>query len=475
MATRFSITSKHPMNELNLGQGGIEVAPASVRTESTERRFSDDLAEQDLSYWRQRLSGIPAILELPTDRPRPPAQSFRAARESVLFPRSLKQALDVLCEREGVSRYVVLLAAFQTLLTRYTRQDDIVVGSTIPGSEEVNSQKLLQRPAATVAIRTDMSDGPTFRQLLPRVSDAINAAREHRNAPWERLVETVQPDRDASHHPIFQALFALEDSEFLPDSDWEMDDPAAEAGPLNVDLQLRLCNRLDGLAAHLIYSTDLFDAATMVRMAGHFRKLIESIIANPEQHVSRLSLLTDEERQQLLIEWNDTRMDYARDRCVHQLFETQAARTPNDTAVTCGNQSLTYGELDRRANKLANHLIKLGATADGLVGICVERSLEMVVGLLGILKAGSAYVPLDPAYPRDRIAFMLENSEVPLLLTQAQLAENLPKGNSRVILIDSDWHEIAKQSQQRPALTLEPREPRLCDLHFRFYRQTQGC
>ena len=210
------------------------------------------------------------------------------------------------------------------------------------------------------------------------------------------------------------------------------------------------------MVGRIDYNADLFDAERIRRMARHFGKLLEGIVENPDETVGKLPLLADAERTRLVVEWNNTRMDYPRDRCVHHLFEEQAARTPNATAVVFGNDSLTYGELERRANHLANHLIRLGATPDSLVGICLERSLEMVVGLLGILKAGAAYVPLDPAYPRDRIAYMLENAEIPLLLTQAQLRESLPSTDCRTVLIDSDWLEIAKQSQEHPALILNP-------------------
>ena len=443
------------MSELNLDQRAVEVAPASVQTHTRKRQLGDDWVEQEVAYWRQKLAGIPAILELPTDRPRLPVQTFRAARESGVLPRSLKQALEALSEQEGVSLFVVLLAAFQALLTRYTRQDDIVVGVGMQGREEDYAQEISQRFTTSVAIRTDISGDPTFRQLLSRVNGEVNSACEHQNVPWERVVEAVQPDRDASRHPVFQVLLSLEDCQFSPRST-EISDPGTDARMLEVDLQLQMHDGPDGLSADFTYCTDLFDAATIIRMAGHFRKLLEGVVENPGETVWRLPLLTDAERSRLVIEWNNTGMDYARDRCVHQLFEAQAARTPNATAVVFEDESLTYRELERRANQLANHLIKLGASPDGLVGICLERSLEMVVGLLGILKSGAAYVPLDPAYPRDRIAFMLENAEVPLLLTQAQLRESLPNTASGAVLIDSDWPEIAKQSQSSPALTLNP-------------------
>jgi amino acid adenylation domain-containing protein len=443
------------MSELSLDPSAIEIVAASLPPESEELRSSAGLIDEELSYWRQRLAGIPAILELPTDRPRPPVQSFRAARESIVLSWGLKQALKELSEREGVSLFVTLLAAYQTLLSRYTRQEDIVVGASAPAGERLNSQELTER-FATTAIRTDMSGEPTFRQLLARVSEVVSSAREHQSLPWERLVEAVQPDRDASRHPVFQTRFSLEDSARLPESSWGRAEFPAPTGALKVDLQLQLRDEAEGFAAHFTYSTDLFDRSTIVRMAGHFRKLLEGIIANPNEQIARLPLLTDAERHQLVVEWNSTGMEYPRDRCVHQLFEAQAARTPNATALVFGSDSLTYGELDRRANQLAHHLIKLGAKPDGLVGICLERSLEMVVALFGILKAGSAYVPLDPAYPRDRIAYMLENSEASLLLTQARLTKNLPTSRAHVVLLDSDWPEIAKQSQESPALRLDP-------------------
>jgi non-ribosomal peptide synthetase component F len=336
------------MTELKLEQGTVEFAPGSVQA-------TDDLVDQEVSYWRQKLAGIPAILELPTDHPRPPIQTFRAARESLLLSRSLKQALEALAEQEGVSLFVVLLAAFQTLLTRYTPQDDIVVGVTTRGREEDGAQELNQSFAGSIVIRTDLTGNPTFRQLLSRVSNDANNAREHLNVSWERVVEAVEPDRDASRHPLFQVLFSLEDSPFSPGSE-EIWDHGKDSEVLKVDLQLQMQEQRDGLAAYFTYCSQLFEAATIVRMAGHFRKLLEGIVEKPDETVWSLPLLTDAERNRLVIEWNSTGMDYARDRCVHQLFEAQAARTPNATAVVFGNQSLTYGELERRAKSASEPL-----------------------------------------------------------------------------------------------------------------------
>jgi len=441
------------MSDLNLHPGAVQLAPATLQTANGEFS-SSQLVERDLVYWRQKLAGIPAILELPTDRPRPPAQSFRAGRESLVFPQALKRNIEALSTQVGLPFSVVLLAAFQTLLARYTRQDDIVVGSVLATGDQLYSRKSVQR-FTSLPVRTDMSGDLTFRQLLTRVNDSLNEACEHQNITWERLVEAVQPDRDPSRHPVFQTEFSLESSLGL-ESTWEAGELAPEPEILKVDLQLQLRDEPEGLQAIFTYSADLFDSATIVRMAGHFEKLLEGIVADPEQPIAKLPLLTPRERQQLVVEWNATGIEYARDKGIHQLFEAQAAQTPNAVAVVFQNRQLTYGELDRRANQLARHLLKLGAAPDGLIGICVERSLDMIVGLLGILKAGSAYVPLDPAYPADRIAFMLEDAEAPLLITQSQLVEHLPRSSSRRVLIDSDWHEIALQSEASPALTVDP-------------------
>ena len=434
------------MSVVKLDRDAFEIASTCEPNQIGTSLPGERRAEDELSYWRQKLVGIPAILELPTDRPRAAVQTLRAARESVLLSKSLKHALEALSEREGASLFVLLLAVFQVQLSRCTRQDDIVVGVPIEGCGDGQEPD----PHFGVAVvRTDLGGDLTFRQLLSRTSEAANSAREHANVPWERLVEAVQPDRDTSRHPVFQALFALEESQLSPPLR-QTSDPAADARVIGVDLALQLRDEPEGLAAHFTYSTDLFDAATIARMGGHFQKLLEGVIVNQDEQIAKLPVLTDAERHQLLVEWNSTEMEYARDRCLHQLFEAQAVRTPDAIAVVFGKESLTYGELDRRANQLARHLIRLGAKPDGLVGICLERSLEMVVGLFAILKAGSAYVPIDPAYPRDRIGYMLENSEAALLLTQAPLAENLPTGAAKVVVIDADCPEIARQSQENP-------------------------
>jgi amino acid adenylation domain-containing protein len=395
-------------------------------------------ADRALTYWRKQLAGIPAILELPTDRSRPPVRSFRADRETIEFPQSLVANLQRLCAEQGVSLPIVLLAAYHVLLMRHTRQEDIVVGTTLRESDADS--------ATSIPIRSDFSDDPSFRKLLTRVGQTVRSAQEHQEVLWERLVEAVQPEQDASRHPIFQAsfLFTAAEGGSIFDEQRACQKPAA----LDVDLNLQLRQFSDNLAAEFLYATDLFDAGTIRRMAGHFQQMLDGIISNPEEGVWRLPILTAAERQQLVVDWNNTRGEYPREACVPQLFEAQADRTPEALAVVFENAHLTYRELNARANQLAHHLVKLGVGPKTLVGICVERSLEMVVGLLAILKAGGAYVPVDPAFPADRIAFMLEDAEAPVLLTQQRLAGNLPKHKTTLVRLDSDWATIVSESAE---------------------------
>ena len=408
-----------------------------------------NVLERHISYWRERLVDIP-VLELPTDRPRPPVQGFRGARESLQLSKSLSESLKELSELEGVTLFVTLLAAFQILLSRYTGQRDIVVGSIVPGREGVGTESLVGLFAHTVLIRTEMETDATFRELLWRASDLSQRDCEYQNMPFDRLVGELQSERDLSRNPLFQVLFSFTASMPLPQHGWEIVNFEVDGGAAKVDLQLQLYDRPDGIFARFTYNTDIFGAGTISRMAGHFQTLLEGIVANPDQRLSKLPLLSQAETHQLLAEWNNTRTNYPKDRPLHRLFESQVDRTPNATAVVFGDEYLTYRELNRRANQLAHHLVRLGVGPDVLVGILVERSLEMVVGLLGILKAGGAYVPLDPAYPSERVAFMLEDSEVAVLLTQRHLLESIPDSRAKVVVLDADWHEIAMEEAENP-------------------------
>jgi amino acid adenylation domain-containing protein len=409
-----------------------------------------DVLDRHLSYWRKRLVDLP-VLELPTDRARPAVQGFRGARESLQLSKSLSESLKELSELERAPLVVTLLVAFQTLLSRYAGQRDIVVGSIVPGREGVGAENLIGLFAHTVLIRTEIERDATFRELLWRVRDLSQRDCEYQNMPFDRLVGDLQLGRDLSRNPLFQVLVSLTPAMSGVRNGWEVVNLEVDGGAAKVDLQLQFYDRAaDGIFARFTYNTDIFDAGTISRMASHFQTLLEGVVANPDQCLSKLPLLTAAETHQLFAEWNDKRTNYPKDSSLHHLFESQVERTPEATAVVFGTERLTYRELNRRANQLAHHLVSLGVGPDVLAGIFVERSLEMVVGLLGILKAGGAYVPLDPAYPSERIAFMLEDSEVAVLLTQRHLQETIPDSRAKVVVLDADWHEIAKKEAKNP-------------------------
>jgi aspartate racemase len=407
--------------------------------------------EQQLSYWRKQLARLP-VSELPTDRPRPTAQSFRGAGHSISFSKSLTEGLRELSQREGATLYMTLLAAFQVLLARYTGQEDVVVGSPIAGRSEVETERLIGFFVNTLVLRTDLSGDPTFRELLRRVREVALGAYAHQDLPFEKLVEELQPERDLSQNPLFQVSFALQNA---PASSFEL--AGLEVIPLPIesrtthfDLEVDVGEKPGGLSCTFVYATDLFDAGTIVRMMGHYQTLLEGIVTGANRRVSELAILTEAERRQVVEEWNQTEREYPREKTVHELFEEQAKKTPQAEAVVFGRERLSYGQLNERANRLAGFLSKRGVGPEVLVGLCVERSLEMVVGLLGILKAGGAYVPLDPAYPKERLAFMLEDTGAPVVLTQESLSESLPEGQFERVRLDADWPEIARESAENP-------------------------
>lgn len=417
-----------------------------------------EVLERQISYWKEQLSGIP-MLDLPTDCPRPAVQTYRGARQTFVFPKSLCDQLRVLSRKEGVTLFMVLLAAFQTLLHRYCGQDDIAVGSPIAGRTRSETEGLIGFFVNTLVLRTDLSGNPSFRGVLQRVRHMALGAYEHQDMPFEKLVEELHPDRDLSRSPLFQVLFAFQN---VPRQGREL--PGLTASPVEIpnetakfDLSLYMSEEAQGLKARFEYSTDLFNGATIARMQGHFQTLLRDIVANPDRSISDLSVCTDAERRQLLIEWNDTERDYPSDRCVHELFEQQVERSPDAVAVAFEDKWLTYRELNTRADKLAHCLKKLGVGPEKLVGIYVERSLDMVVGLLAILKAGGAYVPLDPAYPKERLAFMLHDAQVQIILTQQSLLTRLPTGDqTRVLCLDKDWTEVAERPYTRPRIVPKP-------------------
>lgn len=385
--------------------------------------MTGELLESQLNYWKQQLSGAPPLLELPTDYPRPPQASYRGAELTFTLSPALSEALKRLSQQTGNTLFMTLLAAFNTLLYRYTQQEDMVVGSPIANRNRGEIEGLIGFFANTLALRTNLSDHPSFRELLGRVRQVTLDAYAHQDLPLEKLVEELQPERSLSYSPLFQVMFALHN---LPSSELQLTELSVENEPVEhrtakFDLILSMREETGGLKGVFEYSVDLFERATIERMVGHFQTLLAGIVVDPEQSIATLPLLTETERHQLLVEWNQTQTDYPRDKCIHQLFEEQVERTPDAIAVVFEDQQLTYGELNHRANQVAYYLQKLGVSPGMLVGICVERSLEMVIGLLGILKAGGAYVPLDPTDPKERQAYILEDAQVTIVLTQQHL------------------------------------------------------
>ncbi|MCY7283313.1 MAG: amino acid adenylation domain-containing protein, partial [Cyanobacteria bacterium CAN_BIN43] len=415
-----------------------------------------EILERQLTYWQQQLANAPALLELPTDRPRPPVQTFRGAEQIFIIPADLTSALHSLSRQEEVTLFMTLLAAFDILLARYTGQIDILIGSGIANRHHGQLEGLIGFFVNTLVLRTDLSGNPSFRELLGRVQAMVLPAYDHQDLPFEMLVDVLKPERSPSHSPLFQVAFVLQNA---PVSEIELagltlSTLTTEHKTAKLDLTLSLEQINDELIGSWEYNTDLFDDDTITRMAGHFQTVLAGIVADPEQPIARLPLLTVTEQNQLLHEWNDTQTDYPQDRCVHQLFEEQAQQTPNTMAVVCGDRHLTYSELNVRANQLANYLVELGVKPSMLVGICVDRSIDMIVGILGILKAGGAYVPLDPTYPLERLSFMLSDAQVQVLLTQQQLVAGLPTHQATVVCLDADWQNIEQHQLENLSVNI---------------------
>ncbi|HEX8273712.1 MAG TPA: amino acid adenylation domain-containing protein [Longimicrobiaceae bacterium] len=422
-------------------------------------QLEGEALERQLGYWKDQLRGAPELLELPTDRPRPAVQSFRGASEHVQLPAEVLERLRALGRREGVTLYMVVLAAFQALLSRYGAGEDVVVGSPIAGRGRGEVEELIGFFVNTLVLRTDLSGDPSFRELVGRVRQVTLGAYEHQEVPFERLVAELQPERSLGHSPLFQVSFAL-DTAHEPTgglAGLSMSGVGADLDFAKFDLSLSLEATSRGLRGGLTYSTDLWEAATMRRMLGHFARLVERVAADPEVRLSSVALLGEAERHMLVEEWNRVEAGFPAERCVHETFQAQAARRPEAPAVTFEGESLTYGELNARANRLAHHLQGLGVGPETRVGICLERGPEMVVAILAVLKAGGAYVPLDPGYPADRLAYLLEDSGVPVLVTAEQERRSLPVPEGvAVVSLDAQREEIAGRPSDDPVSGARP-------------------
>ena len=417
-----------------------------------------EVLETQLNYWKEQLAGDLPILKLPLDYPRPSFQTYTGATKNFQIPRQLTEKLKRLSQEEGVTLYITLLTAFNILLSRYSGQSDIIVGTPTANRSRPELEDTIGPFVNILLLRTNLKGNPSFRELLARVRKVTLEAYAHQDIPFDLLAEELQPERDLSRSIWFQVFFGLHN---FPEKEWELAKIAVT--PFNIeksasryDMSLDLFENSAELIGKWEYNTNLFDEATIERMIGNFKTLLEAIVDFPSRTAFELPLLTPRERHQLLVEWNETNIEYPKDKCIHQLFEEQVEKTPDAVAVVFVEQELTYWELNCRANKLAHYLQELGVKPGTLVGISVERSLEMIVGLLGILKAGGTYVPLDPTYPSERISYMLENSQVPILLTQNYLKPTLPEYSGRAIALDSDWEVIATESEENPVSGVTP-------------------
>ena len=411
-----------------------------------------EVLEGHLTYWRDQLAGAPRLLSLPPDFPRPAVKSYRGAQRMQTLGPDLVRRLKYLSRSQGATLFMTLLAAFEVMLHRYSQEDDIVIGSPIANRTQSQTEQLIGLFVNTLALRCRLASKQSFSELLAEVRRVTLAAYAHQDLPFELLVGELQPERSLSYSPLFQVMFALQNTPFeavdLPGV--RVRPLTQETGTAKFDLLLNLAEQGGALIGSWEYSTDLFEPETIRRMAGHYEVLLRAIVEDPDQQLSDLPLLTFGERQQLLVEWNNTATEYPREASIQQLFEAQTKHAPHGVALIFKDEQVSYHELNERANQLAHYLIRLGVGPDVPVGVCVERSIEMVVGLLGILKAGGAYVPLDPTYPPERLSFMMEDTQTPLLLTQAHLVERLPAHTAAEICLDRDWEQISQEDVANP-------------------------
>ncbi|HEV2734584.1 MAG TPA: condensation domain-containing protein, partial [Longimicrobiaceae bacterium] len=430
------------LDELAAAYRGASLAPLPVQPgdfAAWQRSWlTGDVLDAQLAWWRGHLAGAPAALDLPTDRPRPREQSHSGASHAFAVPAELAGAVSALARQEGATPFMVLLAAWQALLARWSGQDDVVVGSPIAGRTRAETEGLIGFFVNTLALRTELSGRPSFREVVARVREATLGAYAHQELPFEHLVEALGGERDAARNPVFQVMFALQNTPGAAEIGLggvraRVEEPKSSSAKF--DLTLAMVERGGRLDAVLEYATDLFDRATIERMAEHLRVLLRSAVSGPDRPAAALAILPPEERRLVVEAWNDTAAAFP-PTPVHLLVAEQAARTPDAVALEAAGESLTYAGLTARADRLTSDLRALGVGAEARVGICMERSAEMVVSLLAVLRAGAAYVPLDPEYPAERVAHMLADSGATVLLTRERLRGMLPEFGGEVVCVD---------------------------------------
>jgi amino acid adenylation domain-containing protein len=415
----------------------------------------DEVLEQELGYWREQLDGSPELLNLPVDRPRPPVMTYAGDAVPLVIPEALTEKLRAFTRSSGTSLFMTLLASFQMLLARYTGQDDIVVATPVAGRRSLETEELIGFFVNTLLIRTQLAGNPRLSEAVARVREVVLEAQTHQDLPFEKLVEELHPERSLSHGPLFEVMFVFTSK---PRTVVEVQDISISLLELNsgtekFGITFEVNESFHELNCLVSYRTDLFDRATIERFCRHWRRLLEAMVAEPDQLLSDVALLDEDEQAQVLDQWNDTAVEWPTASFL-SLFEQQVEATPEAAAVQFADQILSYDQLNARANQLAHHLRGLGVAADTRAGICLEPSLEMVTAVLGVLKAGAAYVPLDPAYPAERLSLMLANARCLVLLTNEKLAPTLPETDATVLFVDRDWPQ--HESIVNPHIPIEP-------------------
>ncbi|NJN13548.1 MAG: amino acid adenylation domain-containing protein, partial [Richelia sp. RM1_1_1] len=415
-------------------------------------RIQDEFLATQLNYWKQQLKGELPVLQLPTDRPRPNATTFIGAKQYFKFSASLTNALRQLSQREDSTLFMSLLAAFNILLYRYTNQEDILIGSPIANRNRAELEGMLGLFVNTLVLRNNLDGNPSFCELLHRVREVTLDAYAHQDLPFEMLVEELQPERDLSRNPFYEVMFVLQNT---PTSVHEVSGLNLrtlefDSGTAQLYIFLSMVESEDGLTGSLEYNTDIFDSTTISQFINNFQTLLENIVENPQQRLSELSLLNSSEREKLLFKFNQTHADYPQDATLHQLFEEQVEQTPDSLALISESEKLTYRQLNHRVNQFVYYLQKQGVTTCSLVALCLERDLDMVVGILAILKAGGTYIPLDPSYPESRLNFMLADSQASLLITKQEILEKISLSSAKTICLDIHKEKIAQESIENP-------------------------
>lgn len=419
--------------------------------------LEDDSMNEQLSWWQQQLAGASARLELPTDRPRPSEPSFRGALASVRFSADMTRRLQEISQAENVTLFMTLLASFQALLGRYARQTDVCVGTPVAHRTHQELEGMIGFFANTLVLRTDLSGDPSFRELLGRVREVTLGAYAHQDLPFEKVVDALAPLRTRQTSPLFQVALVLQNAplELSAASDVTITPLDVDNGTAKYDLTLLVSERQGQLVGSLEYSTDLFDPPTIERLLSAWHALLEDALRDVTQPLSRLAWLSSADRQEMLLDWNATRLESTTADCIHDLFERQVARTPDALAVLGDAERLTYRQLDEHACQLAHHLRDLGVGPDSYVGICLPRSSTMVVGLLGILKAGGAYFPLDPTYPRERLAFLLRDAAPRVVLTDERCVERLPPSDAKIVVLEREAARISHWPTTAPRVAVQ--------------------